>query len=121
MPFSPELPQPGDRGDWDSQGRFTASGNTLFMTLLFDPGEVYTLTGLQNKVLSVTVKGAGELAFKQNGGKLVIDLPADVRGRFAPVLKIECDSPAVIYRTGGMRVPEVEHPRYDPVAPDIQY
>ena len=121
MPFSPELPRPGDRGDWDSQGRFTASGNTLFMTLLFDPGEVYTLTGLQNKVLSVTVKGAGELAFKQTGGKLVIDLPADVRGRFAPVLRIECDSPAVIYRTGGMRVPEVEHPRYDPVAPDIQY
>ena len=91
------------------------------MTLLFDPGEVYTLTGLQNKVLSVTVKGAGELAFKQEGGKLVVDLPADIRARFAPVLRIECDSPAVIYRTGGMRVPEVEHPRYDPVAPDIQY
>ena len=33
MPFSPTIPQPGDRGDWDSQGRFTVSGNDLFLTL----------------------------------------------------------------------------------------
>ena len=121
MPLHPELPQPGDRGDWDPQGRFTASGNSLYFTLLYDPGDVYTLTGLQNKVLSVAVKGAGLLEFSQTNSKLVIKLSETVRQRFAPVLEIKCDTPAAIYRTGGMRIPKVEHPRYDPVAPDIQY
>jgi hypothetical protein len=35
------------------------------------------------------------------------------------VLKVECDAAPSIYLTGGMRVPKVEHPHYDPCESDI--
>ena len=59
--------------------------------------------------------------FVQNGSKLKIDLSDELQGRLAPVLKMECDSPAGVYRTDGLRIANVEHPRYDPIQPDIQY
>jgi len=121
MPMSPGLPGPGERGDWDPQARFTASGNVLYISLLYCPGEVYTLTGLQNKVLAVTAGETGALPFTQTGGKVVISLPEGLRERFVPVLRVVCDAPPAVLRTGGMRTPAVPHPRYDPVAPDIIY
>ncbi|OQA81599.1 MAG: Alpha-L-fucosidase [Lentisphaerae bacterium ADurb.Bin242] len=121
LPFSPILPRPGDRGDWDHQGTFTASGNRLFLTMAYWPGPVYTLTGLKTHVRRITVKNVGDLNFRQEGERVVVQLPGSLGKKFCPVLNFECDAPPVIYRTGGMRVPKVEHPRYDPVLPDIQY
>jgi alpha-L-fucosidase len=122
MPLSPTIPQPGDRGDWDSQGSFTASGNTLFMTLLYSPGDTLTLTGVRAAVQSVTAcNGKYTLSFRQEGEKLSVGLPQELFSYTAPVLKFICDRPPVIYRTGGMRTPECPHPRYDPVQPDILY
>jgi alpha-L-fucosidase len=122
MPFSPTLPQPEDRGDWDSQGRFTASGNNLFFTMHYLPGKKFTFTGLQCKVISVTAcGGAMALDFTQTGEKISVELPEILTAKLSPVLKFECDRAPVIYRTGGMRRPECKHPRYDPVAPDLLY
>ena len=121
MPMHPELPQPGDRGDWDAQGQFTCSGNDLYMTLLYPDRNFWTLTGIQHQVLRVSARGIGDLPFTFSEGRLTVTLPDELLNRFAPVIRVHCDRPAAIYRTGGMRVPEVEHPRYDPVAPDIQY
>lgn len=121
MPFSPTLPQEGDRGDWDSAGRFTASGNNLFLTMHTPPEKRYTLCGLRAQVRSVTACGSIPLEFSQEGEKIVIELPEVIFSKLSPVIKMACDRPPAIYRTGGMRVPECRHPRYDPVAPDLLY
>ncbi|MGI5868257.1 MAG: alpha-L-fucosidase [Kiritimatiellia bacterium] len=121
MTFDPMTRAPGDRGDWDPAGVFTASGNTLFFTLLYPPGPQFTLTGLEMRVESVEVDGLGPLAFEQRDGRLVVELPDSLLERFCPVLRMACDAPPSLYRTGGMRPPSVKHPRYDPVSPDILY
>lgn len=120
LTLSPTIQTPGERGDWDPHGRFTASGNDLYYVLMY-PRKTLTITGFIGKVQRITAYGIGELRFVQNGSKLKIDLPDELQGRLAPVLKMECDSPAGVYRTGGLRIANVEHPRYDPIQPDIQY
>lgn len=121
MRYGPLLRAPGERGDWDHSGVFTASGNTLFMTLLYPPGPKLILTGLEMRVEAVDVAGCGPLGFAQRGDRLVVDLPEALAHRVCPVLRLACDRPPSIYRTGGMRAPAVEHPRYDPLPPDIVY
>ena len=65
--------------------------------------------------------GTVPLTVSQDADHLHIALPGILREKTAPVIKLECDVPPAIYRTGGMRDPRCEHPRYDPVQPDIQY
>ena len=110
-----------ERTDWDGAGVFTASGNNMFMTIMHYPGKQLTLTGLEMNVKRITTTAFGELNFVQNGGKIVIDLPEAMANAFCPVLKMECDSTPSIYRTGGMRIPNCKHTRYDPAQSDIQY
>ena len=120
--FSPTVPQPGDRGDWDPHGRMTVSGNNLFYVLEYMPGDTLTIAGFQGKVLKATAcAGTVDLYFSQDGEILRVSLPESLRDKTAPVIKLECDRPAAIMRTGGMRNTEAPHPRYDPVQPDIQY
>ncbi|MBR4664124.1 MAG: alpha-L-fucosidase [Lentisphaeria bacterium] len=120
--FSPTVPQPGDRGDWDPHGRMTVSGNNLFYVLEYMPGDTLTIAGFQGKVLKATAcAGTVDLYFSQDGEILRISLPESLRDKTAPVIKLECDRPAAKMRTGGMRNTEAPHPRYDPVQPDIQY
>jgi alpha-L-fucosidase len=120
--FCPTVPQPGDRGDWDPHGRMTVSGNNLFYVLEYMPGDTLTIAGFQGRVLKATAcAGTVGLGFSQDGEILRINLPESLRDKTAPVIKLECDRPAAIMRTGGMRNTEAPHPRYDPVQPDIQY
>ena len=118
--FSPMIPQPDDRGDWDPHGRITVSGNNMYYTLMY-PRSSMTVSGLQMNVKRISSYGLPDLDFTQNGGKITVTLPEELSRRLCPVLKFECDAPPAIYRTGGMRVPQCRHPRYDPVLPDIQY
>lgn len=119
MPFAPMLPQANDRGDWDPQVDFTCKGNNLYLISKYQP-KYYALTGLQNKVLNLSCCGEN-IPFKQTENKFSFDVPLKFQNVTCPVFKVECDSPPVIYRTGGMRIPKVEHPRYDPITPDIKY
>ncbi len=119
MPFSPMLPEAGDRGDWDPQVDFTCKGNELFLISKYQP-KYYALAGLQNKVLRITCNGV-DIPFKQTENKFSFDVPVEFQNVVCPVFKVECDSAPVIYRTAGMRIPKVEHPRYDPITPDIKY
>jgi len=121
LSFSPTIPAPADRGDWDPQGKFAALGNNLYMVLEYNPGKQYTLCGLNAKVQSVTACGKFPLVFKQKEDKITVELPDSLEKMCAPVLKFVCDCKPAVYRTGGMRVPKCEHPRYDPKEPDIQY
>jgi hypothetical protein len=38
-----------------------------------------------------------------------------------PALRIECDGEPVVYQSGGIRVPKVPHPHYDPCPSDIAH
>ena len=119
--FSPTVPDKKDRGDWDPQGRMTVSDRNLFFTLKYWPGDALTLCGFRGRVLKATACGSIPLTFSQQEERLRISLPESLKDKTAPVLKLECDTPPAIYRTGGMRNPACEHPRYDPIQPDIQY
>ncbi len=121
LSFSPTVPNPADRGDWDPQGKFAASGNNLYLVMQYNPGRCYTLTGLRAEVRSVLVCGSTPLKFTQTGDKITVKLPEALEKMTAPVLKFVCDRKPAVYRTGGMRIPKCEHPRYDPMEPDIKY
>ncbi|NLF92250.1 MAG: alpha-L-fucosidase [Oligosphaeraceae bacterium] len=121
LTFGPFLRQDTERGDWDANGVFTASGNTLFFTLLYPCGSTWSISGLEAEVLEINSPSAGRLTFRQDQGRLTVDLPELLQQTLAPVLQITCDRPPAIYRCGGMRVPELKHPRYDPCPPDLQY
>lgn len=121
MPIHPMVAHAEDRGDWDSSARFTVAGNNLFCTMEYWPGDTFVFTGLNAQVAQVIAAGAIPLDFVQKEDKITIKLPEALRDKTAPVLKLVCDRPPAIYRTGGMRVPKCEHPRYDPIIPDIHY
>lgn len=121
MPFSPMLLRPEDRGDWDSSCRFTCSGKNLFCTLESRPGDRYAFCGLNARVSEVIALGYLPLKFTQDGDRIAIELPDELKTATAPVLKLVCDRAPAVYRTGGLRVPKCPHPRYDPVRPDIRY
>ncbi len=122
--FTFDLRERGEhRGDWITQGPVTARGNSLYIIAKHWPGGDFFITGLECAVRSITLLGKNpvQFSFKQTGGKLsVLGLPEDAPC-FCPVLKLECDRPPVIYRTGGMRNPQVPHPHYDPCPSDIKH
>ena len=121
LPYAYGFRENGDRGDWDAAGPFYARGNVLYQIMFYPPEGRHILTGVESKVRSVSSKRLGELPFRQEEGRLEINIPDSFYEAFAPVLRIECDGAPSIYRTGGMRVPKCQHPRYDPVQPDIDY
>lgn len=121
MKLSPMLRENNDNTDWDGAGVFTSSGKSLFFTMLYRPGEKWTFSGLETQVRRVSNVIAGDLKFIQKNDVVTIELPEKLNNVFAPVLELECEDTPSIYRTGGMRLPQVEHPRYDPCPPDILY
>ncbi|OGV39379.1 MAG: hypothetical protein A2020_09135 [Lentisphaerae bacterium GWF2_45_14] len=110
------------RGDWEHHGIFTASGNNLYLMAMNWMGPEYVLTGLETKVKKVSILGdAKKYHFSCNNGKMKISgLPENAPDKDCSVLKIECEAPPVIYRTGGMRIPATPHPHYDPCPSDIK-
>lgn len=121
MRFSPGLRQPGENGDWDPAGPFYAQGQRMFWVLFYFPGQQAVLTGLEMNVKEVSCRNFGRLKFIQKEDTITINLPPTMKKELAPILIFDCDRPPSIYRTGGMRTPNVTHPRYDPVKPDIKY
>lgn len=121
LTFGPLVRTPQERGDWDSSVVPTAAGNDLFLTLLYHLGATLCLTGLEMKVEHIGIANGPDVKFSQTEDRIVIELPPQLEQEFCPVLRLRCDRAPSLYRTGGMRVPRVPHPRYDPIRPDIQY
>jgi len=109
------------RSDWSLCGSYTAKGNTLYFILFYYPGPTVSIAELMVNARSARfVHDGSEVAFTQNGGRVTFSgLPEQSPDPIAPVIAIECDAPPVIYNTGGMRIPQAEHPRYDPCPSDI--
>lgn len=121
--FTLGLESRGDhRSDWSHLGPFTARGNNLYLLIRRWPGRQITLGGLQVRVQQATLLGEyhQNVAFTQLDDRLVIDnLPQNPPDPICPVLKLECDAPPKMYLTGGMRIPAVAHPPYDPCPSDL--
>ncbi len=122
--FTFDLQERGDhRGDWNSYGPMTVKANALYWLICRPHGDTATLGGLENKVLSVHCLDNGEaLPFTQTGTRVRIShVPAVDESGLWPALKIECDGPPVVYQSGGLRIPKVPHPHYDPCPSDIAH
>lgn len=120
--FTFDLRERGDhRGDFCFHGPFTARGSSLYLLARRWVGREIALAGLECQVKNATLLGKNEpLQFTQTGGRLVVHhLPLDPPDPVCPVIRFDCDRPPVIYQTGGMRVPKVKHPHYDPCPSDI--
>jgi len=120
--FTFDLQQRGEhRGDWNFCGPMTARENCLYWMIRRPNQSQAVLCGLEVKAKTVRVLSSGEsLPFRQRNGRLEIGgVPqTDVEGLW-PAIRIECDAPPRIYQTGGLRVPSVPHPHYDPCPSDI--
>jgi len=123
--FTFGLMERGDhRGDWCHHGPFTASGNNLYLMARRWPGPEFAVGGIQCKVNAVTLLGEQPRAvkFQQIADRTLLsglpELPPDP---VCPVLRFECDRPPSMYLTGGMRIPKVPHPPYDPCPSDLAH
>ena len=123
--FTFDLQERGEhRGDWAFHGPFTVRKNNLYWIIRRWPGGELTFGGLQAKVRNVQVLGEASrpVAFRQEGTRVILsglpDMPPDSR---CPVFRIECDRPPSLYQSGGLRIPKVPHPHYDPCPSDIKH
>ncbi len=124
--FTYGLRQRGDhRGDWCHHGPMTARGHTLYALLRRWPGRELVLAGWQCQVQGARllgVKGEAGLQLVQTGERVTIrGLPEHSPDPVCTVLALECDRPPVMYLGGGMRVPKVDHPPYDPCPSDLAH
>ena len=123
--FTFDLQERGEhRGDWSFHGPFTVRENTLYWIIRRWPGGELTFGGLQATVRSVKLLGeaARPVAFRQEGTRVTLDgLPEGPPDRLCPVFRIECDRPPALYQSGGLRIPKVPHPHYDPCPSDIKH
>lgn len=121
LSFNFEKRREGDRGEWYFHGKFTAKGNKLNLLLLSWPGESFAINGLECKAISAKMLHDGSaVKMKQDGPRVafegLFDQPPFEMGG---VIQVECDAPPSFYWTGGLRVPNAPHPRYDPCESDI--
>lgn len=109
------------RGDWMHHGRYTTRGQTLYLHLLRWPGETFSIAGLEARVLRARCLATNEpVTFMQTDSRVTFSgLPGTPPHPLGCVVALELDRPAMLYLTGGLRIPKVKHPRYDPVASDL--
>jgi alpha-L-fucosidase len=111
------------RSDWNQLCDYTASGNNLYLIVKYWPWENLTIVGLKTAPLRITTLASGDVCdfdYEPNSGKLRIkNLPSDLPG-MRPVFKVECASPPEICWSGGMRIPNVPHPPYDPCPSNLK-
>ncbi len=111
----------GHRSDWNHSGTYTAKDNRLYLWLFRHPGSEVALGGIEVPVKEASVVGGGSLRVNQTGDRLILsDVPPARVDGLPHVLRMDCEAPPSVYLTGGMRVPKVPHPPYDPCASDIK-
>lgn len=110
------------RSDWAGQGPFLARGHDLYLLVQRWAGSTLTFAGLETRVRSVVAlhDPSKKLVFTQQGPVITVSgLPVQPPDPLCPVLRFTCEAPPSVYWTGGMRVPTVPHPHYDPCPSDL--
>ncbi|MDX2227575.1 MAG: alpha-L-fucosidase [Verrucomicrobiae bacterium] len=119
------MSQEGKGGsEFSHHGAFTASGRHMyFFVRSWVPRELI-LCGVRSRVRAVSLLNTRQtLEFTQDaGGKVTVrGLPSEAPDAVCPVLKFEMEGTPGMYLCGGMRVPAVRHPHYDPCPSDIAH
>ncbi len=111
------------RNDFSPHGTLTASGNNLYLLATNWMGSKYILNGLETPVKRVSILGSEKnYSFQWKDNLLTVSgLPENAPDNECTVIKIECDGPPSVYNCGGMRIPDISHPRYDPCPSDIDW
>jgi alpha-L-fucosidase len=111
------------RSDWSPQGPFTAGADAFYWHITSWPGETLTLAGVECEVSDVVDLATGqEYPFSQHEGRVVVNGLPDVMDTHLPVVfRFGTKDEPCLYLCGGYTTPTVDHPRYDPVKPDIAY
>jgi len=120
--FTFDLQTKGDhRSEWCYSGTFTAKNHSFYLLARRWMGRTLTLTGLECRVQKVTLlRPHSELTFTQTDDKIVVTgLPVESPDPVCPVIRFDCDRSPSMYLTGGMRIPRVPHPHYDPCPSDM--
>ncbi len=113
--------------EWSHQGTFTASftrrGRNLYHLVRYWPGSRLVVAGFNTTVEQVSFLHSGRpVKFIQQGDKVIVyGLPEAAPDPVCTVLKFVCHDVPELYLTGGMRVPRVKHPPYDPCPSDIPH
>ena len=114
----------GHNGDFNSNGPFTVKGKSLYQIVRYWPGSELVIAGLNTKVEQVTLLANNEentCEFTQTKDKITVTgLPIEAPDKICPVLRFDCKDVPSMYLTGGMRIPNVPHPPYDPCQSDIE-
>ncbi len=114
----------GHNGDWNHNGAFTLRGSSLYQLVRYWPGSELVVAGLSAAVDSVSLLTPGgdvSCSFVQTGDKVTVSgLPDAPPDPLCPVLRFDCERVPEMQLSGGMRIPKVPHPPYDPCASDIQ-
>ena len=108
------------RGDWNSHGSCTVTGNFLNVLVKRWPGSEMILGGLECTVLRAQIIGGPHLSVVQQASRVIISgLPESPPDPHCTVIRLECDRIPQIYQCGGLRVPNVPHPHYDPCPSEL--
>jgi alpha-L-fucosidase len=107
------------RGDFIHHGRYTCVGNRLYIHLLFWPGSRFSIAGVHGEAEKATLLGASEISMKKQGDLMSFKLPPKPPFFYGGILEVVFKDTPCIYNSGGIRVPRVEHPRYDPCPSDL--
>ena len=121
-PFTFDLMERGSHnGDWNHNGPFTLKGQSLYQLVRYWPGNKLVVAGLNTRVQRVTLLGPGtQCDFTQTDETVTVTgLPDAPPDPICPVLRFDCAQIPRLYLTGGMRVPGVPHPPYDPCQSEI--
>jgi alpha-L-fucosidase len=111
------------RSDWSNHGFFTAGHNNFYLHLHSWPGRTLVITGIECKIDQIELlANRKKLSFTREGSKLIVNLCHDNHVITMPVvLHFKTTDAPRIYRSGGLRDPNVPHCRYDPLPSEIKY
>lgn len=110
----------GHRGDWLTHGPCTVKGNSLYLFLRRWPGQRLTLAGLSPTVRGAVLLGHGPCPVRSDGERIHVEgLPAQPHDPLCPVLRLDLAGEPRLELGGGMRVPAVPCPPYDPCPSEV--
>jgi alpha-L-fucosidase len=113
----------GHEGDWNHNGPFTRNGTDLYQIVSCWCGSELTIGGVSAEAKEVTLLTTGQTYnFSQRDDVLTIHgLPEACPDPYATVVRVRFAEVPQMNLTGGMRVPRVPHPPYDPNPSDIAH